>query len=111
MELKTNFDPSRATAAHENTILAAPVMPEGLKCPFDHAWGYLAGPGEMEYHKHPKEEVYIFLKGNGFVRIDGEDIPAAAGDVIRVPYNAMHTVINRVNEELLWAAMWWSVTD
>lgn len=111
MVLKTTFDPATAQLAHENTILAAPVMPEGLVSPFDHAWGYLDEPGEMEYHKHYKEEVYFFFKGEGFVRIDGEEFPVAPGDVVRVPPDAMHTVINRQNRQLLWAALWWPVQE
>ena len=38
MELKSNFNPLTASAAHENTILAAPVLPKGMSAPFDHAW-------------------------------------------------------------------------
>ena len=30
MELKSNFNPLTATAAHENTILAAPVLPKDI---------------------------------------------------------------------------------
>lgn len=111
MELKSNFDRQKAVQAHGNSILAAPVMPEGLKAPFEHAWGYLDKPGEMERHRHPKEEVYFFIKGNGFVEIDGEEIPAAPGDVVRVPPDALHTVINREDKELLWAALWWDVIE
>ena len=96
MILKSNFDPNHAEKAHLNTILAAPVMPEGLVSPFDHAWGYLDKPGEMEYHKHHKEEVYFFFKGNGFVRIDGEEIPVTVGDVVRIPPDAMQSFVIRV---------------
>lgn len=111
MELKSNFDPQRAIRAHANTILAAPVIPKGLKAPFDHAWGYLSRPGEMERHRHHKEEVYFFFKGKGFVEIDGEEIPVSPGDVVRVPPDAEHTVINREENELLWAALWWNVIE
>lgn len=110
MQLKTFFDSRNAHPAHQDTILAGPVLPEGLKAPFDHAWGYLDAPGEMEYHSHPKEEVYFFFKGTGFVFVDGEEIPVQPGDVVRIPADALHTVINRQNEELLWAALWWPVT-
>ena len=48
MELKTFFDPQNAEKAHQDTILAGPVLPAGLKAPFDHAWGYLDKPGEMD---------------------------------------------------------------
>lgn len=108
MVLKSNFNPLQASPAHQDTILAAPVLPEGMTAPFDHAWGYLRHPGEMERHRHPKEEVYFFFKGQGFVFVDGEEIPVAPGDVVRVPENALHTVINRADEELLWAALWWN---
>ena len=52
MEIKTTFTTDEAYRAHQDTILAGPVLPKGMTAPFDHAWGYLAGPGEMEYHKH-----------------------------------------------------------
>lgn len=111
MELKTTFDPEHGMKAHQDTILAGPVLPVGMSAPFDHAWGYLDNPGEMEYHKHHKEEVYFFFKGTGFVRIDGVEIPVSPGDVVRIPPDAMHTVVNRTNAELLWAALWWNVHE
>ena len=111
MQNKTTFSTEKAYKAHQDTILAGPVLPEGMKAPFDHAWGYLDKPGEMEYHQHDKEEVYFFFEGDGFVRIDGEEIPVSVGDVIRIPPNAMHTVVNRKEQKLLWAALWWPVMD
>ena len=111
MQNKTPFSTEKAYNAHQDTILAGPVLPEGMKAPFDHAWGYLDRPGEMEYHKHPKEEVYFFFKGEGFVRIDGTETPVAPGDVVRIPPDAMHTVINRREGALLWAALWWPVME
>ncbi len=111
MKYVTTFDPAKGEKAHLNTILAGPVLPEGLEAPFEHAWGYLDAPGEMEYHKHYKEEIYFFFKGDGFVRIDGEEYPVKPGDVVRVPPDAMHTVINRKEQELLWAAFWWPVKE
>ena len=111
MDIKTTFQPHLAEKAHQNTILAGPVLPSGMKAPFDHAWGYLDKPGKMEYHRHPKEEVYFFFKGTGFVRIDGEEFSVSPGDVVRIPPDTMHTVINRQCTELLWAALWWPVSD
>ena len=111
MILKTFFDLNTAVDAHLNTIKAGPVIPEDLKAPFQHAWGYLDKPGEMEYHKHYKEEIYFFFKGNGFVCIDGEEMPVAPGDVVRIPPDAMYTVVNRKEQELLWAALWWPIME
>ena len=45
------------------------------------------------------------------LRIDGEEIPVVPGDVVRIPVDAMHTVINLKEQELLWAAFWWPVMD
>ena len=111
MELKTCFSTDTAHKAHQDTILASDVLPQGMSAPFEHAWGYLDSPGEVEYHKHNKEEVYFFFRGEGFVRIDGEEMPVVPGDVVRIPPNAMHTVINRRDSQLLWAALWWPVHE
>ena len=111
MELKSSFNPLTATAAHQNTILAAPVLPKGMPAPFQHAWGYLAGPGEMERHRHPKEEVYFFFEGEGYVMVDGERQAVSCGDVVEVPPDALHTVGNEADKPLLWAALWWDTKD
>ena len=67
---KNFFDPERALKAHQGTILAGPVLPAGLKAPFDHAWGYLDKPGEMESHRHNKEEIYFFFINNYVICIN-----------------------------------------
>jgi len=104
---RSRFSTETAALAHENTILASDVLPQGIKAPFGHAWGYLDHPAQMDAHTHPKAEVYFFFKGNGFVQVDGEKEPVAPGDVIYIPPDALHTVINEENAELLWAAFWW----
>ena len=102
MDIISCFDPSKA---HAGTILAGVVLPEGLRSPFDHEWGYLNGPGAMEPHTHHKEEVYIFTKGNGFVVVDGP------GDVAYIPPDALHSVVNESDGELEWAAFWWDIME
>ena len=107
----SRFDPLHAQKAHGDTILASGVLPEGLKAPFEHAWGYLNGPGEMEPHSHHKEEVYIFAKGKGFTVVDGARYPVGPGDVAYIPPDAVHSVVNESEDELLWAAYWWNIMD
>ncbi len=109
MEIITRFDPANAQKAHNDTILASPVLPAGLSSPFDHAWGYLNGPGAMEPHTHHKEEVYIFTKGNGYVVVDEVFYPVGPGDVAYIPPDALHSVVNEAEEELMWAAFWWEI--
>lgn len=108
---RTRFDPAAARKAHADTILASGVLPAGMKAPFDHAWGYLAGPGEMEIHRHHKEEVYFFFEGEGYVMVDGERQAVSCGDVVEVPPDALHTVGNEADKPLLWAALWWDTKD
>ncbi|MBQ4437091.1 MAG: cupin domain-containing protein [Clostridia bacterium] len=109
MELISRFDLAKARKAHGGTILASAVLPEGLHSPFDHAWGYLNGPGAMEVHKHHKEEVYIFTKGSGFVVVDGTRYPVSPGDVAYIPPDALHSVVNEAEGVLEWAAFWWDI--
>ena len=109
MDIISRFDPATANKAHGGTILASGVLPEGMEAPFDHAWGFLGGPGEMEPHSHHKEEVYLFICGEGFAVIDGTRYPVKPGDVVRVPPDATHSVINEADAQLLWAAFWWEL--
>ncbi len=81
MDIISRFDPAKAQGAHGGTILASAVLPEALNSHFEHAWGYLNGPGTMEPHTHHKEEVYIFTKGNGYVVVDETFYPVGPGDV------------------------------
>lgn len=101
------FEITTASPAHEGTILASPVLPEGMPAPFGHAWGYLAGNGEMDAHAHPTREVYFFFEGQGIVMVDGERAPVGPGDVVDIPENASHTVVNESGRPLKWAALWW----
>jgi mannose-6-phosphate isomerase-like protein (cupin superfamily) len=109
MKYVTKFDLRTAISAHEGTIMASNVLPEGLKAPFDNAWGYLDKPGAMDAHRHHTEEIYLFFKGDGFVVIDGEKMPVSPGDVVHIPPDTLHSVINEKNAELLWAAFWWPI--
>ncbi len=109
MDIITRFDPARAQKAHGGTILASAVLPSGLVAPFDHAWGYLDGPGAMEPHTHHKEEVYIFTKGSGYVVVEGLRYPVGPGDVAHIPPDALHSVVNESDSELAWAAFWWEI--
>ena len=111
MDIVSRFEPARAKPAHGDTILVSGVLPEGLAAPFSHAWGYLDGPGEMEPHTHYKEEVYLFIRGEGFAVVDGVRHPVRAGDVVYVPPGALHSVANERAGELLWAAFWWPVLE
>jgi len=105
----SRFDRTSATPAHEGTILAMPVLPQGIKAPFGHAWGYLAGRGAMDGHTHPTMEVYFFHQGQGVVIVGEEEQAVGPGDWVEIPPGAYHTVRNDSDGELLWFALWWQL--
>ena len=103
----SRFDKRLAKLAHDGTILAMPVLPEGVKAPFRHAWGHLMPQKAMEGHAHSTEEIYFFHSGTGTVVVGDEERPVGPGDVVEIPPDAYHTVRNTSDGELLWFALWW----
>lgn len=103
------FEKSNSEQAHNGTILGSGVIPDGMKAPFKHFYGYLETKGTMEGHSHPTDEIYIVLEGEGVVVIGEETAPVRAGDVVEVPAGIWHTMKNESHAPLLWAALWWDV--
>lgn len=101
------FDKGSAVPAHEDTILAMDVLPDGVKAPFSHAYGYLENGNMMDAHSHPTEEIYIVYSGGGCVVVDGEKQEVVPGDVIYIPPDKTHTMIAQESGTFLWAALWW----
>ena len=105
----SRFDKEKSAPAHAGTILAMDVLPEGVKAPFSHAYGYLENGNAMEPHAHPTPEIYIVFSGRGAVVVDGEWSEVFPGDVINIPPNAEHSMIAQPEGAFLWAAFWWDV--
>ena len=103
----SRFDKEKAVPAHQNTILAMDVLPEGLKAPFGHAYGYLDNGNSMELHSHPTAEIYIVYNGGGYVVVGDDKCEVRPGDVINIPPNEPHSMTARENGDFLWAAFWW----
>jgi methionyl-tRNA synthetase len=88
-----------------------PVLPDGVKAPFGHAWGHLGPHSEMEAHTHPTQEIYFFHAGQGKVVVGDEVSEAYPGLVVDIPPSVMHTVRNDSDGELLWFGLWWPVVE
>lgn len=101
------FDKATAQPAHNGTILGLEVLPDGMKAPFDHYYGYLESNGTMEGHSHPTDEIYIVMQGEGIVYVGDEKSSISAGDIVEIPPNEWHTMENKSGKPLLWAALWW----
>ena len=62
------------------------IVPKGFKVPFN--------------HKHKQnEEVYIILKGEGKMTIDGEAVDVKEGSVVKVAPEASRTIENTSDNE------------
>lgn len=105
------FNKDEARKAHGGSILADDIISDKLNPPFGHAWGYLENGGEMETHAHPTEEIYIIVKGQGQVNIEGEIFDVIEGDVVEISPDYSHSISCKENEHLLWAAFWWDKKD
>lgn len=106
-----NFNKEKAKKAHDGSILAADIISDKMNPPFGHAWGYLENGGEMKTDVHPTEEIYIVVKGQGQINIEGEISKVKAGDVVEIPPDNNHSISCQDNESLLWAAFWWDKQD
>jgi mannose-6-phosphate isomerase-like protein (cupin superfamily) len=82
-------------------------LPDGVKAPFGHAYGYLENGKMMELHAHPTAEIYIVYSGAGSVVVGDERREVFPGDVINIPPNEMHSMVAQENGTFLWAAFWW----
>ena len=52
-------------------------------------------------HKHNAEEVYIFLEGIGQILVDRKKYSVKKGDLITIPVNHRHRVINKGRKKLI----------
>lgn len=57
--------------------------------------------GEIPYHYHEKRESLLFLiKGEATEIVEGKEYPIKAGEVLSLPANEKHKIINRSDEDL-----------
>ena len=52
-------------------------------------------------HKHGVEEVYVFLKGKGYLLLDGKKLKVEKNTVALVKRNVWHRVVNTGKEKLV----------
>ncbi len=53
-------------------------------------------------HKHKEnEEVYIILKGKGFIEVDGEKLEVQEGSVVKVKPDGIRNIENPNDEDML----------
>jgi len=55
----------------------------------------------MRGHSHNAEEIYLVLKGKGYVIFDNKKIPIKKDDLLTVPKNVWHRAVNTGKERLV----------
>jgi mannose-6-phosphate isomerase-like protein (cupin superfamily) len=59
-------------------------------------------PGESTTpHSHDEEETFVVISGTGMMQIADEQAEVGPGDVIYLPRNTHHTIVNRSDSEVL----------
>ena len=57
-------------------------------------------------HKHPgQEEVYHFISGEGFIKLDEEILTVRPGSIVLIPDGAFHKVFNTGLEDLVFVCV------
>ena len=56
---------------------------------------------QVPYHYHASRESLIYiLSGEGIEKVENEEFPVKAGDVLFIPANEKHTIINRSDKDI-----------
>ena len=59
-------------------------------------------PGESTtQHAHDEEETFVVISGKGIMHVADEQAEVGPGDVIYLPRNTHHTIVNRSDSEPL----------
>lgn len=99
--LRKHFDKNKAGKGCMGTIFGEHMFTEKMEGYLDEiVWGYLRKGMKVYPHMHPQREVYIFIKGEGTMRIDDEEFPVKKGDIIYIQPNALHTAWNSEDADL-----------
>ncbi|HEY5046029.1 MAG TPA: cupin domain-containing protein [Solirubrobacteraceae bacterium] len=72
---------------------------------------FLAQGGTSEPDCHEEEEVMIVLAGTGVLDVAGEREQLSPKDVVVLPPNEEHTVVNSGEQTLEWVSIYWVPND
>lgn len=79
--------------------------------PFGAMACFLAQGGTSEPDCHEEEEVMIVLSGTGALDVAGEREQLSPRDVVVLPPNKEHTVVNSGEKTLEWVSIYWVPGD
>ncbi len=117
MNLKKHMgamDRSQFIEAHNKTVYVQSCFPklklEDLRpdtFQYMPCWAIIDPGMQVEPHKHPIAEFYVFTAGAGKMRIGSTTFPVQAGMAVNIPKNEVHTVINdkKAVDPLIWVSI------
>ncbi len=79
--------------------------------PFGAMACFLAHGGTSEPDCHEEEEVMIVLSGTGVLDVAGGREALSPRDVVVLPPNQRHTVVNSGEQTLEWVSIYWVPSD
>ena len=57
-------------------------------------WVEVAPGSRQKPHYHEREQVYVIVKGSGFMNVGGEESTVAPGDLIYIAPDITHSIVN-----------------
>ncbi|PSB46250.1 hypothetical protein C7B80_13920 [Cyanosarcina cf. burmensis CCALA 770] len=63
-------------------------------------WVDVAPGCSQRPHSHAPEQVYVIISGKGRMIVGDEERDVAEGDLVHIPSNVVHSIINHSNEVL-----------
>ncbi|MDA0745254.1 MAG: cupin domain-containing protein [bacterium] len=104
MDLQKNLghiDRSLFQGAHNNTVFCQPLFqnlsPDEIQpnvFAYGPCWAALDPGMILEAHHHPVPELYIFVSGEGRMRLNEEWFDVQNGTAVNIPSNVEHEVTN-----------------
>ncbi|WP_340620922.1 cupin domain-containing protein [Xenorhabdus siamensis] len=94
---------------HEYDLDGSRLLPwEGLQSPFGGAWCIVRAGTTSRLHAHDEFEMFIAIEGTAQIKVGNDIYMASKGDLIRIPLDFEHHVINNSNQDFHFYSIWWS---
>ena len=98
----------RENLKQDNGLIAQRLMPwPELNAPFEGSWCVVPPGAESGAHGHHEHEIWVAMTGSAEIVSEGRRASFVAGDVVRLPPNRVHQVVNSGDDDFEMYAVWW----
>ena len=93
---------------HESGVETQRLCPwPVLNAPFEGSWFVVRAGTASDPDRHPDHELWIAVRGEATIDVDGERRRFADGDILYLPPHAAHRVINDGDRDFEMYGVWW----